>query len=167
MSHDVKSERLMTWRSLVVHAFLIASLAIGSSCHRSFTPDDRRAVEAVLERQRQAWNRGDLAGYMDGYAPSDGLVFTSGGKIRRGWEATMAAYRKRYGGDRAGMGQLAFEVIDVQPIGADGAVMLGRWRLTGTTQAGSGVFSVVFERQPGGWRIVHDHTSSDPAAAGP
>jgi ketosteroid isomerase-like protein len=39
--------------------------------------------------------------------------------------------------------------------------MLGRWRLTGTPQAGSGVFSIVFERQPGGWRIIHDHTSSD------
>jgi ketosteroid isomerase-like protein len=39
-------------------------------------------------------------------------------------------------------------------------VVLGRWRLTETAQAGSGVFSVVVERRPEGWRIVHDHTSS-------
>ena len=145
-------------------ALVIASVALslaGACERRAFTPDDRRAIEAVLEQQRQAWNRGDLAGYMDGYARSDKLVFTSGGKIRRGWAETLAAYQKRYGGDRAGMGQLAFEVLDVQPAGPGGAVMLGRWRLTGTAQAGSGVFSIVFERQPGGWRIIHDHTSSD------
>jgi ketosteroid isomerase-like protein len=139
----------------------VVVLALACSRGRGFTADDRREVEAVLERQRLAWNRGDLPGYMAGYTRSEQLVFTSGGKIRRGWEQTLAAYQKRYGGDRAGMGQLAFEIIDVQPAGADGAVMLGRWKLTGTPQAGAGVFSVVFERQPGGWRIVHDHTSSD------
>jgi uncharacterized protein (TIGR02246 family) len=138
----------------------ILTLALACSRGRSFTADDRREVEAVLEQQRQAWNRGDLPGYMAGYTRGEQLVFTSGGKIRRGWEQTLAAYQKRYGGDRAGMGQLAFEVIDVQPAGADGAVMLGRWKLTGTPQAGAGVFSIVFERQPGGWRIIHDHTSS-------
>jgi uncharacterized protein (TIGR02246 family) len=149
---------------LAARALVIASVALslaGACDRRAFTPDDRRAIEAVLERQRQAWNRGDLAGYMAGYVHSDRLVFTSGSKIRRGWAETLAAYQKRYGGDRAGMGQLAFEVLDVQPAGPGGAVMLGRWRLTGTPQAGSGVFSIVFERQPGGWRIIHDHTSSD------
>jgi ketosteroid isomerase-like protein len=45
---------------------------------------------------------------------------------------------------------------------ADGAVVLGRWRLTETPNAGSGVFSVVLERRPEGWRIIHDHTSADP-----
>ncbi len=39
--------------------------------------------------------------------------------------------------------------------------MLGRWRLTDTPQAGSGVFSIVFQRLPEGWRVIHDHTSSD------
>ena len=131
-----------------------------------FSAADRQAVEAVLEQQRQAWNRGDLPGYMAGYARTGDLVFTSGGKIRRGWEQTLAAYQKRYGSDRSGMGQLAFEVLGVQGAGADAAVMLGRWRLTATPQAGSGVFSVVFERRPEGWRIVHDHTSSDPPAEG-
>ena len=145
---------------------LSLSLALAGACARrgQFSPDDRRQVEAVLERQRLAWNRGDLPAYMAGYARSDQLVFTSGGKIRRGWDQTLAAYQKRYGGDRKGMGQLAFEVLDVQGAGSDAAVMLGRWRLSDTPQAGRGVFSVVFERRPEGWRIVHDHTSVDIAA---
>jgi ketosteroid isomerase-like protein len=37
--------------------------------------------------------------------------------------------------------------------------------LTDTSQAGSGVFSVMLEQRPEGWRIVHDHTSADPGDA--
>lgn len=129
---------------------------------RTFGAADRRAIEGVLESQRAAWNRGDLTAYMDGYARTPALVFTSGGNIRRGWDETKARYQARYGGDTSGMGKLAFEILDVQSLGADGAIVLGTWKLTDTPQAGGGVFSVAFERRPDGWKIVHDHTSSSP-----
>jgi ketosteroid isomerase-like protein len=140
---------------------LLAALTGGCCAARGFERADHAAVTAVLERQRAAWNRGDLAAYIDGYARTQNLVFTSAGQVRRGWDDTMRRYRTRYGGDRAGMGQLAFEILGVQPLGADGAVVLGRWRLTGTPNAGGGIFSVVLARRPEGWRIVHDHTSRD------
>jgi uncharacterized protein (TIGR02246 family) len=130
-----------------------------------FQPSDRVAVLSVLERQRDAWNRGDLDAYMDGYARSPELVFTSGGSIRRGWDEAFAAYKRRYGGHVEGMGKLTFDVLAVQAVGADGAIVLGRWKLEDTPQAGGGVFSVVLERRDGAWHIVHDHTSADPAAA--
>jgi beta-aspartyl-peptidase (threonine type) len=44
-------------------------------------------------------------------------------------------------------------------VGADGAVVLGHWKVSGSAHPGSGIFTVVFERRPEGWRIVHDHTS--------
>jgi uncharacterized protein (TIGR02246 family) len=140
---------------------LVLALAALAGCGRAFTPSDRSAVEALLARQQAAWNRGDLAAYMEAYARTPALIFTSGSKIRRGWDETMAAYQKRYGGNRAGMGRLTFDILEVQPVGSDGAVVLGRWRLTDTPQAGGGVFSVVLERRAEGWRIVHDHTSSE------
>jgi ketosteroid isomerase-like protein len=140
-------------------ALLLALAACAGS--RTFTAADRVAIEMVLTTQQAAWNRGDLDAYMDGYARSPELVFTSGGQIRRGWDETARKYRERYGQDRSSMGTLDFEILGVQPLGADGAVVLGRWRLDGTPQAGGGVFSVVLERRPEGWRIVHDHTSSD------
>ena len=61
------------------------------------------------------------------------------------------------------MGQLTFELLDVRPLGScsDAAVVLGRWKLTDTSVAGSGVFSVILERHGERWEIVHDHTSSD------
>jgi uncharacterized protein (TIGR02246 family) len=122
---------------------------------------ERAAVTSVLTRQSEAWNRGDLAAYMEGYARDPKLLFTSGGTIRRGYDEARAAYEKRYGSDRASMGQLVFEILDVQPVGKGGAVVLGRWRLTETPSAGQGVFSVVLERREGRWQIIHDHTSSD------
>jgi len=144
---------------------LLLANASGCGAPRRFAAADRAAVAAVLERQRAAWNRGDLEGYMDGYARTAELVFTSGGHIRRGWQETLERYRARYGGDHAGMGQLTFAILAVQPLGADGAVVLGHWKLEGTAQAGGGVFSVVLERRREGWRIVHDHTSADPPPA--
>ncbi|HKE15137.1 MAG TPA: nuclear transport factor 2 family protein [Kofleriaceae bacterium] len=140
----------------------IAGAAPGCAGPRRFSMEDRDSVVAVLERQRAAWNRGDLDGFMAGYLATPELVFTSGGAIRRGFVEARDRYRKRYGKGKAGMGQLEFEILDVQPVGADGAVVLGRWRLRGTPNLGSGVFSVVLERRPEGWRIIHDHTSSDP-----
>ena len=113
----------------------------------------------MLAAQRDAWNRGDLDGYMAGYEHSGELVFTSGSKIRRGWQETYDKYRAKYGGDRATMGKLGFEILGVQALGADGAIVLGRWQLTETPAAGAGVFSVALRRMGAGWRIVHDHTS--------
>ena len=136
-------------------------LLVACAAPRAFAPTDRSAVQAVLETQQTAWNRGDLDAYMAGYLKSEALIFTSGGKINHGWQNAYDHYKARYGSDRAAMGQLAFEIIEIDPIGADGAVVLGRWKLTGTEHAGGGVFSVILERRPEGWRIVHDHTSLD------
>ena len=140
-------------------ALLLATVGCAA---RAFGPADDSAVRGVLDAQRDAWNRGDLDGYMAGYARREDLVFTSGGAIRRGWTATYEKYQAKYGGSKDTMGHLEFVILSVQPLGADGAIVLGRWRLTDTPAAGAGVFSVALERTPDGWRIVHDHTSLDP-----
>jgi ketosteroid isomerase-like protein len=124
-----------------------------------FEPSDRAAIAAVLGNQVAAWNRGDLAGYMDGYARTPALVFTSGGNVRHGWQDAFDHYQARYATDPKAMGTLAFAIDSIDPVGADGAVVLGRWDLTGTAHPGRGVFTVVLERRPEGWRIIHDHTS--------
>lgn len=130
----------------------------------TFTAADDAAVRAVLAAQMDAWNRGDLDGFLDGYARTPDLVFTSGAKIRRGWQETHDTFLARYGEAKDTMGTLTFEVLGVQPVGADGAVVLGRWGLDGPN-AGGGIFSVVLERQAGAWKVIHDHTSSDPPPA--
>lgn len=122
------------------------------------TAEDEAEIRAVLERQKDAWNRGDIQAFMQGYHRSPDIVFTSAGKVRRGWDETLASYEQKYVAGDA-MGHLEFRDVQLQPVGADGAIALGRWQLTETPKAGEGVFTLVFARHDGAWGIVHDHTS--------
>ena len=125
-----------------------------------FSQADRAAIEELLETQRSAWNRGDLDGFLAAYEPSDQLLFTSGAKIRRGFDETRDKYRERYGNASETMGQLEFELLDIRELGSGAAIVLGRYRLSATPEASEGVFTLVLERQGESWRIVHDHTSA-------
>jgi len=140
-------------------ALLLAACASNTPHIGHFEPSDRAAITSVLDNQIAAWNRGDLPSYMDGYARTPALVFTSGGDIRRGWQEALNHYQSRYAIDPKAMGTLEFQIDSIDPVGADGAVVLGHWELTGTAHPGRGVFTLVLERRPEGWRIIHDHTS--------
>ncbi|HEX3762529.1 MAG TPA: DUF4440 domain-containing protein [Kofleriaceae bacterium] len=159
---------------LPAHAIGLAVLAaIWGGCATApphvarLEPTDRAAITAVIDRQVAGWNRGDLAAYMDGYARTPALVFTSGGNIRRGWQDAFDHFQARYATDPKAMGTLVFQIDSIEPVGADGAVVLGHWDLTGTAHAGRGVFTLVLERRPEGWRVIHDHTSTSPEPAAP
>ena len=136
----------------------------------------RQAVSAVLADQVDAWNAADLDRYMAGYAQTDSLRFASGGNVRQGWDAALAAYRAGYT-DAAAMGTLTFsapeaptEPIYITPLceqpGAAPrwALAFGRWHLARAGEAAAdapqGLFTLLVERRPEGWRVVHDHTSS-------
>src|SRR3954466_13256710 len=147
--------RTMRLPALALVLAMFAACAASPPRVARFEPGDRAAIQAVLDAQIAAWNRGDLAAYMDGYARTPALVFTSGGNVRRGWQDAFDHYRARYATDPRAMGALAFQVDSIDPVGGDGAVVLGRWELTNTANAGRGVFSLVVERRPEGWRIIH------------
>lgn len=143
---------------------LVLAAAVGLGCGgeprpTAPTPADEAEIHAVLARQKDAWNRGDIQAFMQGYQQSPAIVFTSAGKIRRGWDETLASYEQKYVSGDA-MGHLEFRDVELQPVGADGAVALGKWQLTDTPKAGEGVFTLVLVKDADGrWAIVHDHTS--------
>src|SRR4051812_23521192 len=111
--------------------WLVLLALVGCAAHtRTFSPADDQAVRNVLTAQQDAWNRGDLDGYMAGYANTPDLVFTSASKVRRGWQETHDKYKAKYGSDPSTMGTLGFEILGIQRVGADGAIVLGRWKLT-------------------------------------
>jgi ketosteroid isomerase-like protein len=96
---------------------------------------------------------------MAGYARTDTLRFASGGTVRRGWQATLERYQRGYP-DRAAMGTLSFDRLDITPLSDGWALVFGAWRLTRADDAPHGLFTLVLRRTDDGWRIVHDHTSS-------
>jgi beta-aspartyl-peptidase (threonine type) len=119
------------------------------------------SVRQVLRDQEAAWNRGDLDGFMAGYWKSPELTFFSGGKVTRGWQATLERYRQKYQADGQEMGKLSFSDLAVERVGPDACVVRGRFTLKRSKDMPTGLFTLVVRRLPEGWRIVHDHTSVD------
>lgn len=120
----------------------------------------RGAITSILNEQQTAWNRDDVVGFMKGYWNSPQLTFAGSGGITRGWQPVLARYRKNYP-DAQAMGHLDFSELEVHPLGSDAAFVLGRWHLERSSDELGGVFTLVFQRFPEGWRIIHDHTSAD------
>ncbi len=114
----------------------------------------------MLEEQVKWWNEGNIEKYMEGYWKSDSLVFTSDGSVMRGWRETLERYRRRYP-TRQTMGTLSFSELEIHVLDRVTAWVLGKWKLVRERDAPQGVFTLVLRRFPQGWRIVHDHTSSN------
>ena len=144
----------------------ILALPIAVALIASAPPDDdapvKDGIRAILDRQVADWNRRDLDAFCDGYWKSPELVFQSAGDKRVGWEAMRARYRERYQGEGREMGRLAFRDLEIVPLGSGSGFARGRWELAleGGKTIG-GLFTVILERKAEGWRIIHDHTSSD------
>lgn len=121
--------------------------------------NDEREIRDVLTAQAEAWNRGSIADFMNGYARSENTTFISGDEVTRGRETVRARYGRKYD-DRTKMGTLDFSEIEVDRLSKDAAVVIGRWRLKRAQDTPHGRFTLIFRRLPEGWRIVQDHTSS-------
>jgi ketosteroid isomerase-like protein len=119
---------------------------------------DRAAILKIIGEQQSSWNNGDVTSFMRGYWNSPELTFAGSGGIARGWESLRARYKREYP-DQAAMGQVNFSDVEVRFLGPDAALVLGQWHLHRGSGDIGGVFSLVFQRMPEGWRIVHDHTS--------
>jgi uncharacterized protein (TIGR02246 family) len=159
---------------LLLLALLIAPIATGQSAQeaqpgqtakqsKSAQPKSAAAqIRALLDAQVAAWNAGKLEEFMDGYWRSPDLTFFSGGRKLAGWDATIERYRKTYQAEGREMGKLVFSDLDIQPLGPNAAVVRGRWGLTMSDgQKPGGLYTLVFRRFNQGWKIVHDHTSSN------
>jgi ketosteroid isomerase-like protein len=120
---------------------------------------DQAAILEVIKNQQVNWNKGDVDAFVEGYWHSPELTFSGTSGIARGWEAVRARYKKNYA-DREAMGQLGFSALEFRFLGADAALVLGHWHLARAKGDVGGVFSLVWERFPEGWRIIHDHTSA-------
>jgi beta-aspartyl-peptidase (threonine type) len=119
-------------------------------------------IRAVLEAQVAAWNAGRLEDFMEGYWRSPDLTFFSAGRKLSGWEATLDRYRKTYQAEGKEMGKLVFSELDIQPLGPAAALVRGRWELTMSDgKKPGGLFTLIFRRFSRGWKIIHDHTSSN------
>ena len=137
-------------------AVLLASDRLGHAA-----ADEAAAIRQVLDKQVDDWNKKDLDAFLEGYWRSPKVVFQSGSTRSDGFEAMRERYRKSYQADGKEMGRLAFSDIDIVSLGADAALVRGRFKLTMSDgKTPTGIYTLVMRKLPEGWRIIHDHTSS-------
>lgn len=118
-------------------------------------------IEAKLQAQEEAWNRGDARSFMElAYWQDDRLIFIGSRGPTYGFEATLANYLKSYPNAEA-MGNLHFELLDWRSLGTEHGLLVGSWALKrgGDWEDLAGHFSLVWERQDGNWVIIADHSS--------
>ncbi len=126
------------------------------------------AVSDLLKTQAEAWNRGDLEAFCSAY--TDDAAFVTPKGLTRGRSAVLERYRASYP-DKAAMGWLSFQFLEVKPVRGMEVSLLGdarpgrihavtviaRWSLTGADgKTRSGLTLLVLHRAGDSWRIVQD-----------
>ena len=117
-------------------------------------------LKSTLQEQATAWNKGDIDAFMQAYWQSDELQFIGSKKVTYGWQNTLDNYKKGYP-DKATMGQLTFEVIDIKKLGRKSASLTGKWMLQRDADKGDvgGHFLLLWQKIKGKWVIVADCTN--------
>ena len=137
---------------------IICLLTISCQINTGNQNSEKQEISKVISDQQNAWNKGDIEGYMQGYIKSDSLRFASGGNVSYGWQITLDRYQKGYP-DKATMGKLIFSDIDIELLSPEVAIVFGKWELERENDNPWGLFTLVFKKTDEGWRIGHDHTS--------
>lgn len=154
------------FRHVVVILLLAGMSAVAHAAASTAPGDDASAIRRVMADQQAAWNRGDVAGFMRGYKDAPDTTFV-GSSVRKGYREILASYREHYA-TREQMGKLTFSDLDVRLLpGASGAVryavVTGRFHLDrkahGSVAQDDGVYSLLWEKTPDGWKIILDHSS--------
>ncbi|TAE17200.1 MAG: nuclear transport factor 2 family protein [Bacteroidetes bacterium] len=138
--------------------YLILVVLFGFSSQLVAQDKEQKAIREVMRLQENAWNKGDLQGFMLGYWNSPELLFIGSRGATYGWETTLQNYQRSYPNTDA-MGKLAFEILKVEITGKDSAWVVGKWALQREKDRPNGHFLLVWRKIKGKWLIVADHSS--------
>lgn len=148
-----------SFRTLALAALVFLASCVSAQKMPVDVDAETVAIKSVLSDQQDAWNRGDIPAFMEGYWQNADLRFASGGNITYGWQATLDRYLRSYDG-ASKMGTLSFSDLTVTLADQDDALVFGRWELQREADRPRGLFTLHFRKFGENWLIVSDHTSS-------
>lgn len=128
------------------------------ACQKVTHQDSFDTISQILEKQSQAWNRGDIQDFMAYYWRSDSLRFVGANGITYGWQNLLDRYQRVYPDDKA-MGKLTFTLIHFDDLGESAVQVTGKWQLKREEDEPGGYFTLVFKKIDDQWLIISDHTS--------
>ena len=128
----------------------------------SWTQDSGAAAEikAAMAAQQQAWNNADIPKFMEYYWKDDQLQFIGASGPTYGWKNTKERYEKNYP-DATIMGQLKFDIINVDQRSKKVYSVVGKFYLTRSVGDASGHFLLIWKKIKGKWLIVADCTAAN------
>lgn len=141
-------------RSLLTALFLL-TLSTTAPAQPS---KDEAAIRQLMANQIEAWNKGNINAFMKGYWNNDSLVFIGKSGPSYGYRQALTNYKKNYSGPDQ-MGKLFFDLLKVKRLSADYYFVIGKWFLKRKAGDIGGVYTLLFHKINGEWRIIVDHTS--------
>ncbi len=145
---------------IILIAFVVLFTSFSVIDTDKITNKEKEQIEAILDKQVEAWNDGNLEKFMNTYWKSDQLVFVGGRGPTYGWQATLENYKKGYP-NRAAMGELQLKLIDVSKIDTKTVLLIGRFELTREIGDLAGHFTLVIQKMNDKWIIISDHSSAE------
>jgi len=137
---------------------IFPALLLLLSIQLSAQSGDETAIRRALNNQTDAWNRGDIEEFMNGYWKNDSLMFIGKSGITYGWTNTMNNYKKGYP-DTAAMGKLSFNLVSVKRLSKNYYHVVGKWFLKRSIGDIGGHYTLLFKKINGIWVIITDHSS--------
>jgi ketosteroid isomerase-like protein len=117
------------------------------------------AIDALVRDQVEAWNGGDVDGYLAAAVEGDDFRLYAGKDLLKGKAAGQEWFRKRFQANGT-PGELTLADVSIELLGPDSACVAGRWhRETADTHDRDGVFTLILKKQRAGWRIAYEHFS--------
>lgn len=152
---------MQTWNVLAAAALVLcaASSAATEPVDTAYAETASADMRALIATMQDAWNRGDFAGYMQGFL-NPGVVFVSRGRIQDGWQGTLDHYVRDYGGDPERRGVLSFSDIEIEMLADDAAMLVSHYRLERGARPQDGINTRLMRKVDGRWVIALNHVSS-------
>lgn len=141
-------------------ALLLSACASRGGTSAGSSQDVPHHLVQLMHESAAAWNRADLPGFLATYADDPRTTFM-GQVVTLGLDSIRARYVRSYFRDGKPRDQLAFDELDTRMLGPNHALMRGRCILTNPADNSKTYcrYTLVWERRPEGWRIIHDHSS--------
>lgn len=148
--------------SLPLALIAAAACATGDPIPEPSPENAADEIVAMLQASADAWNRGDLDGFLADY--DEDATFVGGSGMIRGRDEIRRRYVEGYWSEGTAPDRLAFQDIDVRVMGPRSATAVGRYILRDrrtNERTGTGIFTLLLARNNDGWRILHDHSSAE------
>lgn len=143
-----------TWYRKVITVLLFVLAGVAGKAQGK----EEIKIRKLLAEQSEAWNRGDLEAFMAPYWHNDSLLFIGKSGVNRGWNVTLANYKKGYP-DTTAMGKLHFDILETRRLSDKTFFVVGKWHLERTIGNLEGHFTLIWRKINGQWVIIADHSS--------